>query len=136
MGWQHVRDGYLHVRQQKTGVELDIPIPPALQAVLGETPKTNLTFLMTQFEKPFEPAGFGNWFREVCNKAGLPNCSAHGLRKAAARRLADYGCTTHEIAAITGHASLREVQRYTRGADQKPLATAAADKVKSGTSNG
>jgi len=49
----------------------------------------------------------------------LRNCSAHGLRKAAARRLAEAGCTEHEIAAITGHASLREVQRYTKAADQK-----------------
>ena len=136
MGWQHVRDGYLHVRQQKTGTELDIPVLPALQAVLAQTPKTNLTFLTTQFGKPFKAAGFGNWFREVCNEAELPHCTAHGLRKAAARRLADFGCTTHEIAAITGHASLREIQRYTRGADQRRLAAAAANKVKTGTPTG
>jgi integrase len=37
----------------------------------------------------------------------------HGLRKAAARPLAEAGCTTHEIAAITGHKTLSEVERYT-----------------------
>jgi hypothetical protein len=58
------------------------------------------------------------------------------LRKAAAGRLADFGCTTHEIAAVTGHASLREVQRDTRGTDQKHLATSAAAKLKTGTPNG
>jgi len=63
----------------------------------------------------------------------LRNCSAHGLRKAAARRLAEAGCTEHEIAAITGHASLREVQRYTKAADQKRLAAAAMQKVKTRT---
>ena len=114
MGRQHIRDGYIHVRQQKTGAELDIPIMPELLAVIGDTPKDNLTFRMTQFGKPFTAAGFGNWFRERCNEAGLPHCSAHGLRKAASRRLAERGCTVHEVAAITGHASLREVQRYTK----------------------
>jgi hypothetical protein len=40
-------------------------------------------------------------------------------RKAAARLLAEAGCTEHEIAAITGHASLREIARYTKAADQQ-----------------
>jgi integrase len=58
------------------------------------------------------------------------------LRKAAARRLAEAGCTEHEIAAITGHASLAEVQRYTKGANQKRLAEAAMSKVKTRTFSG
>ena len=78
----------------------------------------------------FTPAGFGNWFREQCDIAGLRHCSAHGLRKAAARRLAEAGCTAHEIAAITGHASLNEVQRYTRAVDQQKLAAAAMEKTR------
>jgi hypothetical protein len=53
----------------------------------------------------------------------------------AARRLAEAGCTEHEIAAITGHASLREITRYTKAADQKRLAAAAMEKVKAGTSS-
>jgi integrase len=48
----------------------------------------------------------------------------------AARRLAEAGCTMHEIAAITGHASLNEVQRYTKAADQKRLALPAMEKAK------
>lgn len=62
--------------------------------------------------------------------------AAHGLRKAAARRLAEANCTVHEIAAITGHASLREVARYTKAADQKRLAISAMEKVKTRTSSG
>jgi integrase len=58
--------------------------------------------------------------------AGLPErCVAHGLRKAAARRLAEAGCSANEIAAVTGHASLEEVTRYTKAADQKRLARSA-----------
>jgi integrase len=130
MGRQHIRDGVLHVRQQKTGTELAIPVHSMLAAALAETPTENLTLITTQTGRSFSAAGFGNWFRECCDEAGLSRCSAHGLRKAAARRLAEAGCTMHEIAAITGHASLSEVQRYTKAADQARLARAAMDKAK------
>jgi integrase len=135
MGRQHIRDGFLHVRQQKTGTELDIPLMPELDTIIAQAP-ANLTFLVTEFGRPFTAAGFGNWFRERCSEAGLRHCSAHGLRKAASRRLAEHSCTVHEVAAITGHASLREVQRYTKAADQKRLATAAVEKIKRRTSSG
>lgn len=130
LGRQHIRDGFMHVRQQKTGVELAIPIHATLAAIIAETPADHLTLLTTQTGKPFSAAGFGNWFRDRCNEAGLAHCSAHGLRTAAARRLAEAGCTMHEIAAITGHASLSEVQRYTKAADQKRLALSAMEKAK------
>jgi integrase len=130
MGRQHVRDGALSLRQEKTGIELVIPIHPKLAAIIAETPADHLTLLTTSLGKPFTAAGFGNWFRDRCNEAGLRHCSAHGLRKAAARRLAEAGCTMHEIAAITGHASLSEIQRYTKAADQKRLALSAMEKAK------
>ena len=135
MGCQHVRDGVLTVRQQKTGTKLSIPVHPTLQAILNAV-SDNLTFLTTQFGKPFTSNGFGNWFRNQCNAAGLPQCSAHGLRKAVARRLAEAGCTAHEIASITGHASLKQIAHYTRAADQGRLASAAMEKVKTRTSSG
>jgi integrase len=130
MGRQHVRDGAITVRQMKTGAALQIPIHAALAAIIAETPSDHLTYLTTQFGQPFTAAGFGNWFRERCDEAGLSHCSAHGLRKAAARRLAEAGCTEHEIAAITGHASLREIARYTKAADQIRLAVSAMNKVR------
>jgi integrase len=129
MGRQHIREGVLTVRQVKTGVELAFPVDPNLGAILEQVPPRNMTFLMTELGKPFTAAGFSHWFRDRCNEAGLPHCSAHGLRKAAARRLAEAGCTEHEIAAITGHASLREIARYTKAADQQRLARAAIEKV-------
>ena len=130
LGRQHIRDGFLHARQQKTGIELAIPIHSTLAAIIAETPANHLTLLTTQNGKPFSAAGFGKWFRDRCNEAGLPRCSARGLRKAAARRLAEAGCTMHEIAAITGHASLSEIQRYTKVVDQKRLALSAMEKAK------
>jgi integrase len=136
MGRQHIRDGMLHIRQVKTGAQLAIPVHSVLDAIIADTPNGHLTFLTTAFGKPFTAAGFGNWFREQCNVANLAHCSAHGLRKAAARRLAEAGCSVHEIGAITGHTSLREIVRYTKAADQKRLAVAAMQKAKGGTSSG
>lgn len=126
IGRQHVRDNVLHVRQQKTRATLEIPVHSDLRQVIDATPGAHLTYLVTANGEPFSPAGFGNWFRECCDAAGLPKgCSAHGLRKAACRRLAEAGCTVHQIAAISGHRSLSEVQRYTRAADQARLAREA-----------
>ncbi len=56
-------------------------------------------------------------------------CVTHGLRKAAAGRRAEAGCSANEIAAITGHASLEEVARYTKAAEQKKLARSAMDRL-------
>lgn len=65
---------------------------------------------------------------ERIDQAGLPErCVTHGLRKAAARRRAEAGCSANEIAAITGHVSLEEVARYTGAAEQKRLARSALD---------
>src|SRR5262249_18679661 len=83
IGRQHIRNGVLHVRQQKTGVTLAIQVHPILRSVLDATPGDHLTFLTTRGGSPFSPAGFGNLFRDWCNEAGLPKgLSAHGLRKA------------------------------------------------------
>ncbi|WP_374656464.1 tyrosine-type recombinase/integrase [Dongia sp.] len=125
MGRQHVQNGIIRVRQSKTGISLEIPVHTELQAILEATPSKHLTFLTTAYGKPFSAAGFTNWFRDRCNEAELPNgASAHGLRKAACRRLAEAGCSANVIASISGHVSLREVERYTQAADQKRMAAA------------
>jgi integrase len=133
MGAQHVRNGVLAVKQEKTGIELAIPLHPELAAIIAATPSDHLTFLTTKHGGPFMATAFSHWFRDQCDEAGLPHCSAHGLRKAAARRLAEAGCTAHEIGAITGHASLAELVRYTRAADQRRLAEAAMTKTRTST---
>ena len=130
MGAQHARGGILTVKQEKTGIELAIPIHADLERALAASPSGHLTFLTTKYDRPFTAIGFSNWFRHQCDAAGLPHCSAHGLRKAAARRLAEAGCTPHEIGAITGHVSLAELARYTKAVDQRRLAEVAMAKTR------
>ena len=134
LGPQHARDGRIQYRQAKnehrSPVDLDIPLHDDLKAIIDATPSSHLTFLVTEYGRPFTPAGFGNLFKDWCRQANLPHCSAHGLRKATAARLAERGATAHEIMAITGHKSLEEVERYTRAARQAKLADAAMAKLK------
>ena len=128
MGWQHVRNGKIAVRQEKTDKPLLIPIAPELGRALALVPRTNMTFLLTAHSAPFSKAGFGNWMRKRCDEAGLPQCSSHGLRKLTATRLAELGCSEREIMAVTGHKSVSEVSRYTKAAEQAKLAERAMRK--------
>jgi integrase len=130
LGRQHLRDGLLHVRQSKTGKPLAIPLHPELRAALDATRSEHLTFLVRREGKPFHADAFSHWFRRKCREAGLPaRASVHGLRKAACRRLAEAGCSASVIAAISGHATLREVSRYTAAAEQVRLARQGIDAV-------
>lgn len=132
LGPQHVKDRVLTITQNKTGALVEIPIHPDLAEVIAASKSGHLSFLVTSFGKPFSPAGFGNLFRKWCNEAGLTECSAHGLRKAQSRRLAEAGCTPHEIMAITGHKTLKEVTRYTEAANRRELGKSAMGKIRSG----
>ena len=130
MGRQHIQDGRLVLTQRKTGTRLSLPIHAALQAELAHVPAGQLLFVVTEAGQGFSDAGFSGWFSERARMGKLPDgCTAHGLRKAAARRLAEAGCSAHEIAAITGHKTLKEVERYTRAADQRGLATSALARI-------
>jgi integrase len=119
MGPEHVQDGWLVITQTKNSarrpVRVEIPILPALQALLDVTPIGEKTFLVTQWRKPFTTAAtFSQWFRLRCAAAGLPGLAAHGLRKAMAALLVDLGATPDEVMAVTGHAGYSEIARYSR----------------------
>jgi len=86
MGWQHVHGEDIDVRQEKTDTPLLIPMHPELIRALASVPRTNLTFLMTERGASFTAAGFGNWFRDRCDEAGLPQCSAQGPGDATGER--------------------------------------------------
>jgi integrase len=130
VGWgrQHIKGGALVHATSKSNetTKLVIPIHPKLKAELDQIPKTQMHLLLTQYGEPFTANGLGNWLRASVRQAGIKEqASAHGLRKACCRRLAEAGCTPHQIMAITGHKNLSEVTVYTEAADQKRLAVSA-----------
>lgn len=130
LGRPHLRNGVLTFRRHKTRNAtnqpvITIPVLPPLAASLDAAPTGELTFLATVHGRPFTPAGFGNWFRDRCDEAGLKQCSAHGLRKAAASRCAEAGATASELMAIFGWTSIVEAERYTKAAERVRMAARA-----------
>jgi integrase len=130
MGRQHVRIDMIMVRQSKTSKPLMIPIGKELRAAIDAMPADRLTFITSARGDPFSPPRFTSWFRVQCHEAGLPiSLSVHGLRKAMCRRLAEAGCSEKQIAAISGHKTLRMMQHYTQAADQERMARAAIEQL-------
>ena len=129
MGRQHIQGKYLRVDQVKTKALVMIPLHENLIQSIKATSGGDLTFLISGIGRPYTANGIGNKMRQWCDEAGLPECTAHGLRKAAARRLAEAGCSHAQIKAITGHVTDREVTRYIREANQTILADQAMDAV-------
>jgi integrase len=125
-GRQMVRDGKLvftqHKNRNRKPKRLVLPILPALRRIIDASPCGDLTFLVTEFGKPFSDAGFGNWFRARCDEAGLKHCSAHGLRKAGATIAANNGASERTLMAIFGWDTSKQATHYTRAAEQEHLA--------------
>lgn len=128
-GKQHAKRSVLTFTQHKGRNRkphmLTLPILPALQKVIDASPCGDMTYLVNEFGRPFTDAGFGNKFRVWCDQAKLPQCSAHGLRKAGATIAANNGATARQLMAIFGWDTIKQAEHYTRRADQKQLAEAA-----------
>lgn len=106
----------------KNESETSIPIAAPLMQALEPFDNTDGPYLQTQFGKAFTGNGFGNWFRTRCDQAGLPQCTAHGLRKAMSRRLAESGATNQQGRSITGHKTDKEFTRYAEKANKSMMA--------------
>jgi integrase len=130
LGRQHVRNGEItfrpHKGRKRSARTITLPILPDLQRILDASPTGDLTYLVTEYGKPFTDAGFTNWFRARCNQAGLVGLSAHGLRKEAATRMAENGAPAHALLAVFGWQKIEMAETYTRAADQKRLSRAGA----------
>lgn len=133
LGRQHVKGGWLQFTVTKgarrSPTALELPIPKQLQAILDASPTGDLTFLVTDQGRPFTADGFGIRFRDWCDAAGLPNCSAHSLRKFAATSLAEEGATPHQLMGWFGWKTLAQAERYTRTANQKKLAASVVSLI-------
>jgi integrase len=100
------------------------PMLPILKRIIAECDDVlgNMTFLVTDYGKPFSENGIGNWFRDRCDEAGLTQCTAHGLKKAGATIAAENGATTRQLMAMFDWDSPDMAEIYTRAAEQKRLA--------------
>ena len=114
-----------HKGRKRKPKKLTLPLLPPLRSIIDASPCGELTFLINDLGRPFTAAGFGNKFRDWCNQAGLPHCSAHGVRKAGATIAAVNGATTKQLMAIFGWDSIKQAELYTRAAEQRRMAADA-----------
>lgn len=135
LGRQMVKDGCFHYVEWKgrgkkrTRKERSVPIVPVLQEAIDAGPVGEMIYLVTTFNKPFTPDGFGNWFKDRCVEANLHHCSAHGLRKAAACQAAEAGCTEAELMAMFGWSSPKQPALYTKKVNTSKLAQSGMSKI-------
>jgi integrase len=126
----HIKDGEIYVVQEKTGTELWIPIHQELDRAMRAYPANGLALIGNANGQPLTSRGLGRIMARAIDQAGLPSrCVAHGLRKAMCRIMAENDATLKQIAALTGHKTMHELERYTKAADQRKLARAAMEKI-------
>lgn len=128
LGRQHVKNGVIEMKTDKTDTELFIPVLPDLQAAIDAGPVGDLTFVVTASGRPFVKESFGTWFKIAC-KAAKVDATAHGLRKLLATQVADCGGSEKELQAFFGWRTGSQSQTYTRAANTRSLAQSAARRL-------
>jgi integrase len=124
------RNGRFVGNAGKTGKEFILPVAPPLAQAIEAMPAVGMTtLLVTEYGKPFSAAGFGNWFKDQCRKAGLPKCTAHGLRKALTRRGAEASVPQQGLKALGQWSDDREVATYVAGVNEARLAETALSAI-------
>jgi integrase len=124
LGRQHVQkeDGTLKIVCEKNRVTVHIAIVEPLKLALAAGPHGDaFAFIPGARGRPIPKGDLGKWFGARCRAIGLSR-SAHGLRKAAARRYAEAGATESQLMAIFGWQDARIAQLYVRMASRKKMA--------------
>jgi integrase len=126
--WSAYDGTWIKLRQNKTGVRVNIPATKRLRAVLDNAPRVSTTILTDRRGLPWREKTFQNNWGQASRKAGITGLHFHDLRGTAVTRLAEAGCTIAEIASITGHSirnAARILDRYLARTDKIALAAIA-----------
>lgn len=125
-----VREGWLHYRRKKSGSEaacpFSVPGPTWYEAdehlarCLAAAPK-HMTFITTRTGAARSHKGAAQWFSRACDAAGLPELSAHGIRKHRASVFKENGATPEQRMAVLGHETQSEAARYSKSAELKKI---------------
>lgn len=130
--WDHMENGGIVFIQQKTKAKVWVPLHAVLAEDMRSWPRTALTILTGPDGKPWMDEAF-EYAWKVLRRAAGTNKQFHSFRKTAAAKLAEAGCSVHELSAITGHKSLGMVEHYTKEVEQRRLAQVAMDKLGNGS---
>jgi integrase len=132
-GRQHIqKDGTIKLRNEKTGAMVYLPVVGPLREAITrgpKRPKDQLGFVVWKRGVAVGKEHLGAEFSAACEAAGLVDCTAHGLRKAAATRLAENGATESQLMAVFGWTRPDMAVKYTKAMNKKRLAMAALGKL-------
>jgi hypothetical protein len=110
MAWPQYSGSAIRLRQQKTGVLLDIPVHPILRDHLDGLSRSGSSLTIVAFRgRPVTYLRFNERFRRVAQQAGI-DAQARDLRRTAMLRMAEAGATVPQIASVSGH-SIEATQR-------------------------
>jgi integrase len=133
MGPGMVKNGVITLRQKKTKVLVHVPIDPRLREIIDASKCGDMVYLVTIYKRSYLDSSLSGAFRTWCDKAGLPeDLSLHGLRKAWCRRAWEAGAPASEIMSVTGHKTLKEVERYIAAVDTEKLAHRVIARISGG----
>lgn len=117
-------DGSLEISQEKRSPGKEpsvayVPILPELAASIEAARAAGILgsqcFIRQDGkDEPYTKESLGNMVTEWLRKQGIVGYSLHGLRKLCVCRLIERGCAPHTVMAVTGHKTLKEVDRYAR----------------------
>jgi hypothetical protein len=128
-GRQHVKDGELRLRTEKTHTWVTLRVLPRLKHALAVGPKgldTELAWITQKNGKAMDKNYLGRMFSEACRNIGLDR-SAHGMRKAAARRYIEAGAQPEQLKAIFGWETSAMVDKYTKKFNRAKVSLRAMD---------
>lgn len=133
--WSGYERGVVTRRAAKTGYSIEIPAHPVLRGLLDAAPRCSPVVVVGARGRPFTLNGFRARFFKLIRALQAegrvqPGLTFHGLRTTTATLLAEAGCDTQTIMAITGHTTEAMVAHYTREASRKGRAKAAIRRLK------
>jgi integrase len=101
--------------QVKTGSEVGIPMSHEWMDINAEIAAARVvgaeTFIVGPRGKPMSSDDFGKWFSQAATDAGLPNHTAHGLRRSASAEAVHAGYTAPQLQGMFGY-TLQQAEDY------------------------
>lgn len=130
LGPNMARNGWITYTRKKTGTEATAPfVTPGpdwfeatddLAKCIEAAPRA-LTYLCKTNGAPRSAKGAASWFSRACTSAGLPDLSAHGIRKGRAAIFKENGASQEQRMAILGHETKEEALHYSKSADLQKI---------------
>jgi len=125
LGKQHVRNGVIRFTTEKGRSKKILKVARRIDSELADAlaagPCGDLAFICGERGEPLTKESFGNVFKAACLAAGIPDRSAHGLRKLAATVWVERGATENELMALFGWTTPQMAALYTRSMDREKL---------------